>query len=463
MTSSRLGAKAPPLLLTIAVSIASAQYIEDSVDVGGACVGSMAYNSRENVVYGASETGSLVFALDCATNRVISRIPVQRPLNIVYDSLDNKAYVTVYNSGSCDSVLVIDGHTHERLRMVPVRGATDLVWDRISNRVYVSCDMQWDVKVLDCRTDSVITTIRTGDGPLKMHINPRRRKLYVQNYDEGTVAVVDMTRNEVTKLIAVGVVFMSGCYDVVADRYWVGMHNRVSVIDCATDSVVATLPTGVDQWVTALVADGAGKVMAGVYGANVLLTKDSYSCSTLVQASIGREPRGATWNADRSRLYIANGLSRSVSVLTGDGANVVGELGVSAYPFVFAYSPATARLFLGHLDSRWVYVIGDSTTGVADGPGDPQRLSGYRLSASPFKQGVWLEQTHPGGPGTDACVYSAIGLLLRRLRPVAGSVSSGYSLYWDGLDEQGREAPAGVYLFAPAGMRSAGVRGVKLR
>jgi DNA-binding beta-propeller fold protein YncE len=359
------------ILLLGALTRARGQYVEDSIDVGGSWVGSMAYNSREDVVYGASETGRLVFAIDCATNRVISRVPVQYPLNVVYDSLDNKAYVTVYNYETCDSVLVIDGSTHERLRMIPVRGATNLVWDRIFNRVYVSCDLQWDVKVIDCRTDSVIATIRTGDGPLTMHINPRRRKLYVQNYDEGTIAVVDMTRNEVAGMVNTGYYQRSGCYDPYADRYWVGLGNRITVVDCATDSVTATLPTGVDQWVMALAADGFGRVMACVYGADVLFAIDAHSCSTLSRTAVGRDPRVLAWNSDRSFLYVANGRSSSVTVLSGDGASVIRELPASASPFVFARSTATGRLYLGHLDSRWVYVIKDSVTGMAEGRAEP--------------------------------------------------------------------------------------------
>jgi hypothetical protein len=66
----------PPviLLLALAATAGQAQHVEDSVDVGGAWVGSLAYNSQADVVYGASEDG-FVFAIDCATNELVATIP----------------------------------------------------------------------------------------------------------------------------------------------------------------------------------------------------------------------------------------------------------------------------------------------------------------------------------------------------------------------------------------------------
>jgi hypothetical protein len=46
----RPGLLATIAVLCIAAGTGQAQYVEDSVDVGGAWVGSLAYNSREDVV-----------------------------------------------------------------------------------------------------------------------------------------------------------------------------------------------------------------------------------------------------------------------------------------------------------------------------------------------------------------------------------------------------------------------------
>ncbi|MFO7651260.1 MAG: FlgD immunoglobulin-like domain containing protein [bacterium] len=449
------------LLVLGLATLGQAQYVEDSIDVGGSWVGSMAYNSREDVVYGVCNTSDFVFAIDCRTNSVVSRISVDYPKYMAYDSLDNKLYCTF--GYERESVLVVDGFTHQRLRAIPMRGANIPGWDRIYNRVYVSCEAQWDVKVIDCRTDSVIATIRTGDGPLKMHINPRRRKLYVQNHDEGTIAVVDMTRNEVVRSIRVRQCTQSGAYDTCSDTYWVGLPDRAMVIDCATESVIAEIPTGIDRNVLSVAANGAGRVMLGVTGANVLLTYDSYTRALLASVPIGSVPRSVVWNAGRSMLYVANSMSNCVSAVSGDGSMLLASLPVQNCPSAMAYSVTTRRVYVGHSNTRLVYVLRDEADALPRrSPVGDTAAASARLLSTPFSGVASIAIEGRVTEGGELQVFTSAGNCIRQLLPA--SVEPGCSVWrWDGRDAQGRAAPAGVYLFAPAGSRSAAVRGVKLR
>lgn len=457
----RLHAVPLALLVLGLATLGQAQYVEDSIDVGGSWVGSMAYNSRQDVVYGRSNTSDLVFAIDCRTNSVVSRVPVDYPKYMAYDSLDNKLYCTF--GYERESVLVVDGFTHQRLRSIPMRGANIPVWDRTYNRVYVSCEAQWDVKVIDCRTDSVIATIRTGDGPLKMHINPRRRKLYVQNHDEGTISVIDMTSNELVRSIRVRQCTESGAYDACSDTYWVGLPDRAMVIDCATDSVISEIATGVDRNVYSVATDGVGRVMLCVTGTNVLLAYNAYSRTLLSSVPIGSVPRSVVWNAGRSVLYVANSMSNCVSAVSGDGSMLLASLPVQNCPSAMAYSVITSRVYVGHSNTRLVYVLRDEADAlprrspVGDTPAASVRLLSTLFSgvASIAIEGRLTE-------GGELQVFSSAGNCIRQLLPV--SVEPGCSVWrWDGRDARGRAAPAGVYLFAPEGNQSAAVRGVKLR
>ena len=106
------------LLLTLTLGV-QAQYVLDSIDVGGRFVGSLCYNSRSDVVYGNSESGGFFFAIDCSTNEVISSISLRYPLRVVYNATGNKAYCSYYNY-ELDSVLVVDGSTHQRIKAIPL-------------------------------------------------------------------------------------------------------------------------------------------------------------------------------------------------------------------------------------------------------------------------------------------------------------------------------------------------------
>ena len=176
------------------VTVARAQYVEDSIDVGGAWVGSLAYNSREDVLYGRCQQADIFFTISCDSNKVTSSFQLNRPRQMTYDSIDNKAYCPYEGAGE-ESLAVIDGETHTPVKRIGMPGATTAVWDPASDRIYVSCQSTNMVAVVDCATDSLLTYIPVGACPLKLYINTLRHKLYVLNYDDGTVSIVDMTTN----------------------------------------------------------------------------------------------------------------------------------------------------------------------------------------------------------------------------------------------------------------------------
>jgi len=224
------------LLLTVATG--TAQYVEDSVDVGARAVGSLVYNSREDVLYGASEEGTL-FAISCDSNRVVESLHLQYAFRVAYDSIDNKAYCTFYNTQTDDSVLVVDGATHTRIKSMPLDGANTPVWDAVSNKLYVSSYSTNAVAVVDCATDSVLMYIPVGACPLKMCINTLRRKLYVLNYDDGTVSIVDMATNQVIRTVATSAA-NAGYYCRSADKFYCsGPSGQSVVIGGQCDTVIA--------------------------------------------------------------------------------------------------------------------------------------------------------------------------------------------------------------------------------
>jgi YVTN family beta-propeller protein len=367
------------LLLTAlgAFSSARGQYVEDSIDVGGNFVGSMAYNPYADVVYGRSNTGDFVFAIDCATNTVIGSIPVDYPLYMAFSAVSNKLYCP-FTYGR-DSVLIVDGATHQRLRAIRVRGANMAVWDSASNRVCVSCDDQWDVKVIDCVTDSVIATIRVGDGPLKMHINTRRRKLYVQNWDSEDLSIIDLQTNEVIRTLSVGEPLVSGWYSASLDKYICGGYTHVFTVGGGTDTLrsVFTLDDPGKIWSIAG-DDASGFAFLGSEGLaqNALLTFDTVAETVVAQEVMPGVPRFVFRSDLTSQVYV---LCRNgwVSVCGPDGRPTGCSLAVQSSPFVAAYSPPTRRLYIGHLNSPLVYVIKDTVTGLAEGrTGLPARSVG---------------------------------------------------------------------------------------
>ena len=452
------------LALCLVAGVGHGQWVEDSIDVGGRWVGSLAYNSRADVVYGGSQSGDLFFTISCDSNKVVSQFYLPWPRYIEYDSIDNKAYCT-FLSGGEDFVQVVDGSTHTRIKAIPLNWAIYPVWDPVSNRLYVSCLDEDRVSVIDCRTDSVICHIRVGRDPHKMHLNTRHHKLYVQNGDSESISIVDMETNEVIRTIGVSYVPESGYYNSVVDKYYCGTYGDIVVIDGEADSIIGRIPSsGVVMTIAG--SDASNLVMFGVDvypGSDSVLVVDAVADTVVSALAVGRTPCSLAWSSATNLVYCASGTSNTVSVIAGDGSGVLKTIAVGGCPFVFALAPGSRRLYLGHLNSRMVYVIKDAPGGIAEG-GEiiTKPASTLRVSPSPFTNSVSIEYAGPEDRRVKASVYSQNGRLVRELdTSPAGQGNTRF--VWDGRNEWGRRAPQGVYTVMVRGAYPTHAKLVKLK
>jgi YVTN family beta-propeller protein len=439
------------------------QYVEDSIDVGASWVGSLAYNSHEDVLYGRCQQASTFFAISCDSNKVVNSFPLGRPRQMMYDSIDNKAYCPYEGAGE-DSLAVIDGHTHTLVKRIGMPGATTAVWDPVSDRVYVSCQSTNSVAVVDCVTDSLLEYVPVGACPMKMYINTLRRKLYVLNYDDGTISIVDMGTNKVIKTVYTQSA-NAGWYSRCADKFYCdGPPEQCVVLDGQSDTIVArvSLP-GTNGIFSATGNERAGLVYLGTAnpsgGNDYVATVSAQNDSVVATTVIGREPWGMEFYNPSGLLYCVSARTDEVRVLTGDGAGVLTTLSVGDCPYVFAAVPRHNRLYLGHLNGRYVYVLRDTSAGIAESHSLGLAFQGVSVTPNPFAQtqSVAVAWPSPAKEGEAARVYAQDGRLVKQARIPAGEAR----WVWNGRDEQGRLVPPGVYvLAAPGGIRA---KAIKLR
>ena len=99
------------------------------------------------------------------------------------------------------------------------------------------------VSVIDSATNKVTATVKVGNKPQGVAVNPTGTEVYVANQDSNTVSVIDSATDKVTATVKVGnkpqgvAVNPTGTKVYVANRD----SNTVSVIDSATNKVTATV------------------------------------------------------------------------------------------------------------------------------------------------------------------------------------------------------------------------------
>ncbi len=113
--------------------------------------------------------------------------------------------------------------------------------DPATDTVYVTDYYDGTVSVIDGATNTVTATIPVGSGPDGVGVDPATDTVYVTNFNDGTVSVIDGATNTVTATIPVGlqpfgVGVNPATHAVYVTNYNHGTDGTVSVItpDAAT-------------------------------------------------------------------------------------------------------------------------------------------------------------------------------------------------------------------------------------
>jgi YVTN family beta-propeller protein len=451
------------LLLALAATAGQAQYVEDSIDVGGAWVTALAYNTHADVVYGVSQSSYYLFTIDCASGTVQNRLYRNAPVNVVYDSIDNKAYLA--QRSGVDSILVVDGSTHQRIKAIPMYWAGGMVWNAANNRLYVAGGDEDVVRVIDCATDSVIAVIPVSGYPTAVRLSTRHPKLYVLNWDSETVAIVNTETNVVVATIPLGTTPDAGCYSGNADKFYCGGASAVTVVDGDGDSLLGrvSLPIGVLAYCMTSVEEHGLVVVGGQATKDSIFFIDAHSDSIVATFAVDGQPHAVVWSPATDLVYCANTqTTSSVMAIAGDASRVLAELQTAYFPSTLLTVARHRRLYVGHSGSRWVYVVCDSATGVAERPAElPPGRHGLSADPVPFAGLVTLQWE--GHSRIDSvAIYTNQGRLVRRLES-AGRVGDRRGSIWDGRDTHGHPLPDGVYVAVLEGGKQERTKLVKLR
>jgi YVTN family beta-propeller protein len=276
--------------------------------------------------------------------------------------------------------------------------------------VYVGNDSSGDVSVIDAATDTVLTTIAGVYRPYGAAITPDGTRAYVTNYGYNqTVSIIDTKTNTLAGAVY-GVGYDPGHIAITPDgtRAYVAnrVSNNVSVIDIATNSVIATVATADYPIGIAITPDGKyayvtnqtgmtisiintttntveSTINNNVMNDGIVITPDggrayvanhqinSFSViDTVTKTVIATVPTGGVnpyWVAispDGSRAYITNMLSDNVSVIDTATNSVVALVPVGYFPFKIAVTPNGRKVYVTNAGSNNASVIDTVTNGV---------------------------------------------------------------------------------------------------
>jgi YVTN family beta-propeller protein len=313
-----------------------------------------------------SPTGGVSTNIDVAGDSVFAVRPVGP--NPVHAALAaNQARTVIANSDDTLSTFVTFDVTPAAPITItlPAGSAPRFVHTRDPNNAYVAlhgsgfdpaCGTNGAVAFVSMTSLTVSAIVCVGVGPVALAELPNGSKLYVANEGSGDVTVINTADRSIVATILVGNTPSS--IDVSADGAFVYVANKgsnsVSAINATTDAVTP-ITTGIGVGPNFLRFDPSRK--------RVYVTNDAGSLSiieadpdpaqaaafhTAIDVPVGSSPVSVTALADKTKVYVANFGSNSVSVIDAATKTVTKTVDVGLEPVSIDSSPDSAQVFVAN-------------------------------------------------------------------------------------------------------------------
>ena len=264
--------------------------LANRIKVGSAPV-SIAVNTANGKAYVANAGDGTVTVLDGNTDAVVATVPAgSHPYSIAVNSDTGKVYVThtfgdqlsildgttntvadlktgssdliainsrtgsIYLLGYGGAVKILDGGSQRLIERPVGKHAWGLTLNEITGAVYVTRIENADVAALGVDSSEPVS-LPAGTIPCAIAVNSKSNTLYVANYGNSTVSVIDATSVRKTATVAVGnhpkaiAIYINRNLVYVASTG----DGTISVIDAAKNEVLTTLPAGKNPYALAVV------------------------------------------------------------------------------------------------------------------------------------------------------------------------------------------------------------------
>jgi YVTN family beta-propeller protein len=371
---------------TVSVIDGSKDKVVGNITTGDVSIhSSLAVIPKTNKVYIAHSSSNIIYIVDGSKDKVVGNITTGIPIGdspyaIAVNPNTNKVYLGINES---DTVSVIDGSKDKVVGNIttgiPIGDSPSAIAvNPNTNKVYVANSASDTVSVIDGSKDKVVGNISVGHGPYAIAVNPNNSKIYVALKGGSRISIIDDNTNNVKRAL------ISANYSLV-DQLSLAIDpntgiaymphrdlykhaDSVLVID-RFYRVIADIPVGDNPSAIAVnpntnkvyVANSLSSTVSVING-NVNTTQPNKSELDTTGIPIGGSPSAIAVNPNTNKVYVANSASDTVSVIDGSKDKVAGNILLNGVPFALAVNPNTNKVY--------VAIVGNNTVSVIDGSKD---------------------------------------------------------------------------------------------
>ena len=325
---------------------------------------SLIENPNTNKIYVINSLLQKVSVIDSKTDSLLKNIPVGRgPIDIAIDYSNNKIYVANQGSGT---ISVIDGNKDQVVQVIPIAlGSSNnrlysIAVDSKAHRLYLGfwhSDETGSVSIANPAEYNDNQYIQVSQSPIDIDFNTNTSKLYVAEFNNRSVAVIDTNTDTLKRDISLGESKSNNLPFNIAvnpnsNKIYVANVNPgnndssiVSVITGKNDSILknVSLPflvsdIAVDPSLNKAYVTGSYK------NKSYLSVIDGQNDTVMDSKSLPFVPSDIAVNSNTSNIYLANNKDWSITVIDDKGDNKTIPLSIP--PESIVVDPEINRLYV---------------------------------------------------------------------------------------------------------------------
>jgi YVTN family beta-propeller protein len=319
----------------------------------------IAINPITNQLYAANESALTV--VDGASNVITATLGISSAApDMAYNPITNELYVI--DGG----VVIVDGNTHAA-SPISVGSPSRIAINTVTNKIYVTSVAGKSVTVIDGVTHTT-TPINIGMSCYEIVVNFNTNKIYANFYNDGGLVVIDGATNNwniiTPNAAAIADSIQAIAVNPITNRlYALGVSDKLYVLDGATDTTLATIPTpSVSAFDIIAINPITNKIYFNLANVNKVAILDGIT-NNLTSIPTATWPVGVAVNPFTNKIYIhSRGAVGVVTVLDG-GTNTTQT--ISGLPELFhaiAVNPITNKVYIPSFASGTNSVMIDGIT-----------------------------------------------------------------------------------------------------
>ena len=264
--------------------------------------------------------------------------------DIAVDPFTNTIYVATAGAGQgFEGVFVFDGQTHEMIDQIDLEGKNirSLAINPNTNFLYVGYSNVIDV--IDLGTKSIVATIKTLEGPIKIAINTDTNVIFVSNSWINTLTVIDGNSNSIVKNISMRIFPDAISINQDTNTVYVAINSggrtpsddRIYVIDGKSLETQKILQVG-NRHEGIGVNPITNMVYVSNFGSftetnNTVSVIDGKTYQEVDEIKVGDQPTHISIDPKNNLIYVQNFGSNSISVIDGNSNQVISEIEIGKF------------------------------------------------------------------------------------------------------------------------------------